>query len=222
MEMPKYRLPTLRLIAFSVWHKAVSYIKKAGTFILLASVIIWVGTQFPKNAVLEEQMTQSVQILKENMNLTQENDALQDEIDEIYHNYQAALVEQSYLGRIGRFIQPIFAPMDFDWKLSVSLLNGLLAKETIISSMGVLYALGDDIDENNTTPLRDVLQEHISLPSAIAFILFIMFYNPCFAASIVFGKEAGGKRYIAYLFIFTSVVSYIFALFGYALAHLFF
>lgn len=221
MEMPKYRLPTLRLIAFSVWHKAVSYIKKAGTFILLASVIIWVGTQFPKNAVLEEQMTQSVQILKENMNLTQENDALQNEIDEIYHNYQAALVEQSYLGRIGQFIQPIFAPMDFDWKLSVSLLNGLLAKETIISSMGVLYALGDDIDENNTTPLRDVLQEHISLPSAIAFILFIMFYNPCFAASIVFGKEAGGKRYIAYLFIFTSVVSYIFALFGYALAHLF-
>lgn len=219
MEMPKYRLPTLRLIAFSVWHKAVSYVKKAGTFILLASVIIWVGTQFPKNSVLEEQMAQSVQILKENMNLMQENDALQDEIDEIYHNYQAALVEQSYLGRIGQFIQPIFAPMDFDWKLSVSLLNGLLAKETIISSMGVLYALGDDIDENNTTPLRDVLQEHISLPSAIAFILFIMFYNPCFAASIVFGKEAGGKRYIAYLFIFTSVVSYIFALFGYALTY---
>ena len=219
MEMPKYRLPTLRLIAFSVWHKAVSYVKKAGTFILLASVIIWVGTQFPKNSVLEEQMAQSVQILKENMKFTQENDALQDEIDEIYHNYQAALVEQSYLGRIGQFIQPIFAPMDFDWKLSVSLLNGLLAKETIISSMGVLYALGDDIDEDNTTPLRDVLQEHISLPSAIAFILFIMFYNPCFASSIVFGKEAGGKRYIAYLFIFTSVVSYIFALFGYALTY---
>ena len=219
MEMPKYRLPTLRLIAFSVWHKAVSYVKKAGTFILLASVIIWVGTQFPKNSVLEEQMAQSVQILKENMKFTQENDALQDEIDEIYHNYQAALVEQSYLGRIGQLIQPIFAPMDFDWKLSVSLLNGLLAKETIISSMGVLYALGDDIDEDNTTPLRDVLQEHISLPSAIAFILFIMFYNPCFAASIVFGKEAGGKRYIAYLFIFTSVVSYIFALFGYALTY---
>lgn len=221
MEMPKYRLPTLRLIAFSVWHKAVSYVKKAGTFILLASVIIWVGTQFPKNSVLEEQMAQSVQILKENMKFTQENDTLQDEIDEIYHNYQAALVEQSYLGRIGQFIQPIFAPMDFDWKLSVSLLNGLLAKETIISSMGVLYALGDDIDEDNTTPLRDVLQEHISLPSAIAFILFIMFYNPCFAASIVFGKEAGGKRYIIYLFLFTSAVSYIFAFMGYTLAHLF-
>ena len=218
MEMPKYRLPSAQLIAFSIWHKAVGYVKKAGTFILLASVIIWVGTQFPKNAVLEEQMTQSVQFLKQSVNPTQENDTLQDEIDEIYHNYQAALVEQSYLGRIGQFIQPIFAPMDFDWKLSVSLLNGLLAKETIISSMGVLYALGDDIDENNDLALRDVLNEYISLPSAIAFILFIMFYNPCFAATIVFGKEAGGKRYIIYLFLFTSAVSYIFAFVGYTLS----
>lgn len=246
MEMPKYRLPTLRLIAFSVWHKAVSYIKKAGTFILLASVIIWVGTQFPKNAALEADFQQSLNELEIQMSLNtfnkhlaialpnpnQDNDAyikkmevkneqIIQQIDEISHNYQAALVEQSYLGRIGQFIQPIFAPMDFDWKLSVSLLNGLLAKETIISSMGVLYALGDDIDEDNTTPLRDVLQEHISLPSAIAFILFIMFYNPCFAASIVFGKEAGGKRYIIYLFLFTSAVSYVFAFMGYTLAHLF-
>lgn len=246
MEMPKYRLPTLRLIAFSVWHKAVSYVKKAGTFILLASVIIWVGTQFPKSAALEADFQQSLNELETQMSLNlfnkylaialpnpnQDNDAyikkmevkneqIIQQIDEISHNYQAALVEQSYLGRVGQFIQPIFAPMDFDWKLSVSLLNGLLAKETIISSMGVLYALGDDIDEDNTTPLRDVLQEHISLPSAIAFILFIMFYNPCFAASIVFGKEAGGKRYIIYLFLFTSAVSYIFAFMGYTLAHLF-
>ncbi|WP_304381739.1 nucleoside recognition domain-containing protein, partial [uncultured Helicobacter sp.] len=194
--------------------------KKAGTYILLASVIIWVGTQFPKNPALEAQMSQSVETLEERMEEAndEEREALQEQIDEIEHNYQAALVEQSYLGRIGQFIQPVFIPMDFDWKLSVSLLNGLLAKEMIISSMGVLYALGNDIDENNDMPLRDILREYISLPTAIAFILFIMFYNPCFASSIVFGKEAGGKRYIAYLFLFTSVVSYIFALVGYNIA----
>ncbi|MCH5313280.1 MAG: ferrous iron transport protein B [Helicobacter sp.] len=260
MEMPKYRFPSAQLIVFSLWHRAVSYIKKAGTFILLASVIIWVGTQFPKNEHLKEQMlesTQTLQIMIDILNAQDTNkclveteqgiafvpcvegrddeqkarnieriqgglESLQEQIDSIEHNYQAAVVEQSYLGRIGQFIQPIFSPMDFDWKLSVSLLNGLLAKETIISSMGVLYALGDEINENNDLPLRDVLQEHISLPSAVAFILFIMFYNPCFAASIVFGKEAGGKRYIAYLFIFTSVVSYIFAFVGYKLTSLFF
>ncbi|WP_300731848.1 ferrous iron transport protein B [uncultured Helicobacter sp.] len=220
MEMPKYRLPSARLVAFGIWHKAMGYVKKAGTYILLASVIIWVGTQFPKNPALEAQMSQSVETLEERMEEAndEERKALQEQIDEIEHNYQAALVEQSYLGRIGQFIQPVFIPMDFDWKLSVSLLNGLLAKEMIISSMGVLYALGNDIDENNDMPLRDILREYISLPTAIAFILFIMFYNPCFASSIVFGKEAGGKRYIAYLFLFTSVVSYIFALVGYNIA----
>lgn len=252
MEMPKYRLPSLRLIAFSVWQKAISYVKKAGSFILLASVIIWVGTQFPHNETLEQQTDETVSALESKIaELEQQRgkeecvqewehrnadgraewgasvvmcedgyidrsiESIQDEIENIQHTYQSNKVEQSYLGRIGKFIEPIFTPMDFDWKISVSLLNGLLAKETIISSMGVLYALGEDIDENNDMPLREILQEHISLPSAIAFILFIMFYNPCFAASIVFGKEAGGKRFIAYLFVFTSVVSYIFAFVGY-------
>lgn len=216
MEMPKYRLPSVQLIGFSLWQKAMGYIKKAGSFILLASVIIWVGTQFPKSELLEQQMQDSIQALERQGG---DEESLQEGIDEIMHAYQAALVEQSYLGRIGQFISPIFAPMDFDWKLSVSLLNGLLAKETIISSMGVLYALGDEIDEDNDTPLRDVLQKYISMPTAIAFIMFIMFYNPCFAATIVFGKEAGGKRFILYLFLFTSAVSYIFALLGFYLTH---
>lgn len=257
MEMPKYRLPSMRLIAFSVWQKAVSYVKKAGSFILLASVIIWVGTQFPHNEKLEIETNKTIDALEsrieeleqkmgekvctqelehrndngsaelgvfvgdcENLDIDRSINLMQEEIENIQHTYQSNKVEQSYLGQLGKFIEPLFKPMDFDWKISISLINGLLAKETIISSMGVLYALGEDIDENNDVPLREILQEHITLPSAIAFILFIMFYNPCFAASIVFGKEAGGKRFIAYLFIFTSVVSYIFAFVGYKITQL--
>lgn len=254
MEMPKYRMPSLRLICFSVWRKATSYLKKAGTFILLASIIIWAGTQFPKNAALDaefEKAKNTIEMQIEEINaqkvvldmctkqgenganeacaqsqdrfatLERELNSLELKYADLEHTHQAQLVEQSYLGRWGEVIQPLFAPLDFDWKFSISLVNGLLAKETIISSMGVLYALGDEIDEKNNTPLRSVLQEQVSMPSAIAFILFIMFYNPCFAASIVFSKEAGGKRYLLYLFIFTSVVSYIFALGGYWLTRAF-
>lgn len=231
MEMPKYRLPSLKLIVFSVWRKAMSYIKKAGSFILLASVIIWVGTQFPKNAALESEYERASSALSAQIEALEQGsgahdkdsklEALQAQQESLKRAHQSKLVEQSYLGRVGEFIEPIFIPMDFDWKLSVSLVNGLLAKETIISSMGVLYALGDEIDENNNMPLRSVLQEQVSLPSAIAFVLFIMFYNPCFAATIVFSKEAGGKRYALYLFLFTSVVSYIFALGGYWLVRAF-
>ena len=70
-------------------------------------------------------------------------ESIQEEIENLQHTYQSNKVEQSYLGQIGKFIEPLFTPMDFDWKLSISLVNGLLAKETIISSMGVLYALGE-------------------------------------------------------------------------------
>lgn len=243
MEMPKYRMPTLRLIGFGVYRKAISYVKKAGTFILLASIIIWVGTQFPKSEALEskklsiiepneakiialqeqlESMLDSSAESKADSNakdlIEAEIEALNSANDEAEAEYNAKLVEQSYLGRLGGIIAPIFAPLDFDWRISVALLNGLLAKETIVSSLGVLYGLGDGVDENNDAPLRDVLKDYISLPSAVAFIMFIMFYNPCFAATIVFGKEAGGRRFIAYLFIFTSVVSYIFAWLGFEVA----
>lgn len=239
MEMPKYRLPSARLLIFSVWRRATSYIKKAGTFILLASIFIWLGTQYPRDYELmanyqaniesNELKIQSLEsslksnlesgldssdltLLIENLNTT--NESLQNELS-------AKLVEQSFLGQIGSFIQPIFSPMEFDWRFCVALLNGLLAKETIISSMGVLYALGEDINEDNDTPLQEILRDSIDLPTAIAFLAFIMFYNPCFAASIVFGREAGGKRYILYLFIFTSIVSYIFALLGFYIARFF-
>lgn len=223
MEMPKYRFPSLHLITFSVWQKATSYIKRAGTFILIASVVIWIGTQFPKNEALEEAYFQTIEVLESHISKSEnqkEIDLLEEQILQENRLFQSQRIEQSYLGRIGTFIQPIFAPMDFDWKFSVSLLNGLLAKETIISAMGVLYALGDDIDEDNNLPLREVLAQSVSVPTAIAFILFIMFYNPCFAASIIFGKEAGGKRYILYLFIFTSIVSYVFAFLGYKITSL--
>ena len=130
------------------------------------------------------------------------------------------MLEKSYLGYFGEAIAPIFAPFDFDWKLSVSLVSGLAAKETMISTMGVLYALGEDLDEESQS-LRSTLSKTLSIPTAIAFILFVMFYNPCLAATIVFGKEAGGKKYILYLFLLTTAVAYGFALLGFYFAKLF-
>ena len=127
---------------------------------------------------------------------------------------ESKLLEQSFLGRIGEAMTPVFAPMDFDWRLCISLLNGLAAKEVVVSSMGVLYALGDGLDEHSTS-LQEAIRASVSFPTAIAFILFVMFYNPCLAATIVFTKESGGWRYSALLFVFTSIVAYICALVGY-------
>lgn len=214
MEMPKYRFPSAKLIAYSVWNKAKMYLKKSGTFILGASMLIWFSTQYPKHNDIEARYESEVQTLEQ-------KGAGAEEIEELEHQKEALLLEKSYLGYLGEGIAPLFAPFDFDWKLSVSLISGLAAKETMISTMGVLYSLGEDLDESSQD-LKTTLAQNISIPTAIAFILFVMFYNPCLAATIVFGKEAGGKKYILYLFLLTSLTAYLFALIGYNLTKIFF
>ncbi|WP_257935618.1 ferrous iron transport protein B [Campylobacter lari] len=190
MEMPKYRMPNWNLVWFMVFNKAKMYLKKAGTFILIASLLIWFVSNFPA----QENNTQ---------------DALTQKLQ----------IENSYLGQFGKTIEPIFAPLGFDWKLSVSLVSGLAAKEVMISTMGVLYSLGDEADETSLN-LQEAIKENIPFSTAVAFILFVMIYNPCFAATIVFAKEAGNKKYAWYLFIFTSLCAYLIAFLGINIAKL--
>ncbi|CAA6814484.1 MAG: Ferrous iron transport protein B, partial [uncultured Sulfurovum sp.] len=117
-------------------------------------------------------------------------------------------LENSYLGQIGKATEPVFAPLGFDWKMTVALETGLAAKEVVVSTLGVLYAIGDEVDEENST-LQEKLRENIGFASAMAFIVFVMIYLPCLAASMVFAKEAGGYKYLVYLFVFTSVTAWI-------------
>ncbi|ECJ8454163.1 ferrous iron transport protein B [Campylobacter upsaliensis] len=185
MEMPKYRMPNWNLVWQMSLNKAKMYLKKAGTFILLASILIWFASNFPiqTNAPEDEKKAAELQ------------------------------VENSYLGQFGKTIEPIFAPLELDWKLSVSLLSGLAAKEVMISTLGVLYALGEDLDENDEN-LRQTLASNIPFSTAVAYILFVMIYNPCFAATIVFAKESGKAKYMLYLFLFTCTSAYIVAFIG--------
>jgi ferrous iron transport protein B len=193
MEMPKYRLPSAKLIWHTVVSKTMMYLKKAGTFIAGASMLIWFLSSYPHN-------------------LTIENDT------SLTPNTKAEMMlEQSYLGSIGKFSEPIFEPLGFDWKMSVALQTGLAAKEVVVSTLGVLYSLGGDVDEENTS-LKDIISKNISFASAVAFIVVIMIYLPCLAASVVFTREAGGIKYFFYLFAFTSFMAYLLAFIAYHIA----
>jgi len=198
MEMPKYRLPSALLIWHTVSGKALSYLKKAGTFILAASMLIWFASNYPKQPLLDTQYEAKIE------------QAAGDEaqIATLNNELNFAKLEASYLGQIGKASEPFFAPLGFDWKLTVALETGLAAKEVVVSTLGVLYAIGDEVDEENNT-LRSALQSNYSFATAMAFIVFVMIYLPCLAASMVFAKEAGGYKYLAYLFIFTTITAWI-------------
>ena len=202
MEMPKYRIPNWNLVWFSIYTKAKMYLKKAGTFILAATILIWFASTFPLQKDLQESYTQKI-----------ESATTQEAKESLEFELQEQLIENSYLGKTGQFIEPLFAPLGFDWKMSVALVSGLAAKEVVISTMGVLYSLGGEVDETSSA-LMETIKNTIPLKVAIGYILFIMIYNPCLAATVVFGKEAGGFKYIVYLFLMTTFVAYIVAYIG--------
>ena len=206
MEMPKYRLPSFKLI----WHTVVTqtwmYLKKAGTFIAGATILIWFLSNYPKDDLL----IKTYQTKIEHVSSLRQKTVLQNQLD-------SKLLETSYLGRIGKLTEPLVTPLGMDWKLNVALQAGLAAKEVVVSTLGVLYSLGSDVDEDNGS-LKDRIKNEIPFPTAVAFIVVIMIYLPCLAATTVFTKEAGSFKYTIYLIVFTTLVAYIMAFIAYRVA----
>ena len=208
MEMPKYRWPSLRLLWHTVYSQALMYLQKAGTFILAASVLVWFASNYPKYPELEKAYHTKIEQTTESAKKA-----------ELEHQLQAKLLEESYLGKIGKATEPFFAPLGMDWRLSVALEAGLAAKEVVVSTMGVLYSLGET--DETSEGLKNQIRKNIPLPTAIAFIVFVMIYLPCFAASAVFTREAGGVKYLVYLFIFTTTTAWVLSFIAYKLAGVF-
>ncbi|MGL2529780.1 ferrous iron transport protein B [Helicobacter pylori] len=208
MEMPKYRFPSWRMVYFSIYTKSLSYLKKAGTYILVGAILIWFMSQYPKNdAAMKTYKQESLLV---NKDTTLSSEAKEEKLKELKTELDKKNLKNSIVGRGGAYLEKVFSPMDFDWRLSVSLVTGFMAKEVVVSTLGVLFSLGDQNEKSDA--FREILRKEVSVPSGIAFIVFVMFYIPCFAATITFGREAGGIKFVAYLFIFTTVVAYAFSL----------
>ncbi|WRG43327.1 ferrous iron transport protein B [Helicobacter pylori] len=208
MEMPKYRFPSWRMVYFSIYTKSLSYLKKAGTYILVGAILIWFMSQYPKNDAAMKTYKQESLLVDKNTTLSSE--AKEEKLKELKAELDKKNLKNSVVGRGGAYLEKVFSPMDFDWRLSVSLVTGFMAKEVVVSTLGVLFSLGDQNEKSDA--FRGILRKEVSVPSGIAFIVFVMFYIPCFAATITFGREAGGIKFVAYLFIFTTVVAYAFSL----------
>ncbi|MFY9106173.1 ferrous iron transport protein B [Aliarcobacter cryaerophilus] len=205
MEMPKYRLPSLKLVYKEITNKAFMYLKKAGTFILAASILIWFMSNYPKYPNIEDEINQKIEL------------AINDEVKKELQNELALYnLENSYLGKLGKFSEPFFAPLGYDWKMAVALEAGLAAKEVVVSTLSILYGLGESENPDEpTTTLVEKIKTNIPFEAAISFIVFVMIYLPCLAASMVFTKEAGGWKYLVYLFIFTTTTAWIMSFIAY-------
>ena len=224
MELPPYRIPTLRNTLLHMWEKAVQYLKKMGTIILVASTIIWMLGYFPQYNEEMEAIDHQIEVVNNDQSLSEEsrkNTLAQLEIDKA-----SAQSENSYIGRIGKFIEPFFRPLGFDWKMGVSILSGSAAKEIVVSSLGVLYHADVEADESSER-LTAILKSHqndsqhpITPLVAFGFMLFVLLYYPCVAAVTAIAKESNWK-WAAFEVVYTTAVAWIVSFLTYQIGSLF-
>lgn len=222
MELPPYRLPTLRSIIKHMWYKGSQYLQKMGGVILVASIIIWALENYPKSSHTETSAAATTPTVEE---IKSTNASFKPETTQ----YQEALPsdkpiaeqqDRSYLERIGRFVEPAIKPLGFDWRMGVSLLSGIAAKEIVISTMGVIFQVDESgIDENQ--PLIEKLREakyqsgeregqKLFTPiSAFSYILFVLIYFPCVAVIAAIKKESGSWKWAVFTIFYTTSLAWL-------------
>lgn len=194
MELPPYRMPTIRNTIIHMWNKAGQYLKKMGTIILFTSVLIWALGYYP---------------------------ARDETVTSVEH------LENSYIGQLGKAVEPVIAPLGFDWKMGVSIITGLAAKEIVVSSMGILYHAGEDTNEHSQSLITSIREEENSAGVkvftplvAFGFILFILIYFPCMAVIAAIRKEAGIKWAVFTVF-YTTTLAWLVSFCVYQIGQLF-
>ena len=286
MELPPYHLPTLKATLTHMFERGIMYLKKAGTFILAASILVWFITTYPMDVeyskdydALHDQVAQTYEMkdaetlahfgittdeqkdqvneIVDNMKstvadaTTQAEDAgeaapeieveddseapelfndikeqneqlfpvawamyknqanLDDENQKIDEEQKSEKLEQSYAAMFGKAINPVLKPLGFDWKIGVSLVAGLAAKEVVVSTLGTIYAVGGDTDHPQA--LTDYLQNdpHFTPLIALTLMLFILIYPPCIAALAVIRRETGSWKWMLFMFCYENAFAWI-------------
>lgn len=286
MELPPYHLPTLKATLTHMFERGIMYLKKAGTFILSASILVWFITTYPMDVeyskdydALHDQVAQTYEMkdaetlahfgittdeqkdqvneIVDNMKstvadaTTQAEDAgedapeieveddseapelfndikeqneqlfpvawsmyknsvnLDDENQKIDQEQNSEKLEQSYAAMFGKAINPVLKPLGFDWKIGVSLVAGLAAKEVVVSTLGTIYAVGGDT--LHPQALTDYLQNDPDFTPLVALtlMLFILIYPPCIAALAVIKRETGSWKWMLFMFFYENAFAWI-------------
>ncbi len=214
MELPPYRIPTLRNTLRHMWGQSSEYLKRIGGVILIASIIIWGLNYYPGNSILIN------------------NGAVEKEVITSVNNDLIQSKPESYLERFGKSIEPVMKPLGFDWKMTVGLIAGIAGKEIVVSTLGVLY----EHDENDSAfkPLGERIkgEKYFSGPNkgeyvfspliAFTYLLFILIYFPCVAVIATVSKESGAFRWGAFLIFYTTGLAWILSFIVYQSGKLFF
>ncbi len=205
LELPPYRVPTVASVSTHMMSNASEFLKKVGGIIVVGSIIIWFLQAFPQNVEFSKDYKQEIAQL-ESAPQAQSND---EQIAQLKLEMQQEQQHKRYLGQIGEFVKPVFAPMNFDTNASIALLTGIVAKEVVVATFGVLHSHGEADEENNG--LRESIAESMSMVTAISFMIFTLLYIPCMATIVVIYRETRSLKWTCFSIIFSITLAYVLA-----------
>jgi ferrous iron transport protein B len=224
MELPPYRMPTIKGLLIHTWERTYQYIRKAGTVILGISILLWAMMTFPgldksqskKFDAQKEIITQGVsqKMLTEIKTLpvselTREAVAVKERLAQLDKLKAQASLKHSIAGRIGTAFEDITQLAGFDWQTNIALLGGFAAKEVVVSTLGTAYSLGE-VDVEETTALSEKLKTAPGWSALTAFslIIFTIFYSPCFVTVVCIAKETGSWKWSAFSIVFNTTLAF--------------
>lgn len=195
MELPPYRIPTMKSIVRHTWEKGKQYLQKMSGIILVCSMIIWFLGYFPNH--------------------------------DAYHSQQEQQ-EHSFIGYVGKAMEPVLRPLGFDWRMGVGIVAGVGAKELVVSTLGVMYADDEPVDDveyinensQDDTRLQRALVKSVTPAGALAYMVFILLYFPCIATFVAIKSETGGWKWAIFTAIYTICLAWIAAFVTFNLASL--
>jgi ferrous iron transport protein B len=224
MELPPYRMPTARSVVKHVWFRTGLYLRKIGSIILVASVIVWVLSTFPQRVDFSKDYDKEIA----DITASSSPESLKNEaVTRLLSEQKAERQSKSFMGIIGHFIEPVMKPLGFDWRLSASLLSGLAAKEVVVSTLGVIFQSGS---QSGKTSLVEKIQTQKASDGSVmftplkafSFMLFILIYFPCVGVVAAIKRESGSWKWAAFTVFYTTGIAWIMSFTVFQVGSLFF
>ena len=220
MELPPYRVPMAKSVMIHMWERSKMFLKKMGNIILIGSVIVWALSAFPRDISHSKDYARQIQQLQ-----LQEDQDRQGSIDpasrgdleketaasieSINRIMKADKIENSYMGHLGKMLAPIFSPLGIDWRGSVALLSGFVAKEIVVSTMGILYVA--EVDKDSEALRAALLSSGMTQLSAISMLVFVLLYLPCLATMVAIRKELRSWKWLLFSIGYSTSLAWVMA-----------
>jgi ferrous iron transport protein B len=202
LALPEFRIPNLQTVAIKLFDRGRIFLKRAGTVIFVVAILVWTLAYFPRIDAADEE-----RYIRNNTN----------EAVSVENLRSAAQMEQSFLGRIGKTIEPVFVPLGWDWRVSSAVIAGFPAREVVVAVMGTIYAVGSEADEQRLSEkLRSATWPDgrliFTLPMVLGMLVFYAWCLQCAATLATIRRETNGWRWPIFAWFYMTTLGYLGAL----------